>query len=133
VQIGDSAWDVAGVLHDYLVFWTSWMPISPTLTAQEMVDRARYPLEVLRRAIRAFWETYQRAAELDPADAKRLLRRAVLYSAARLIQAAYELSAHKDVIPAQAIILMQLSANLLAEPEPGQVDLYGIPDAAEPR
>jgi Ser/Thr protein kinase RdoA (MazF antagonist) len=131
-RVGDPAWDVAGALNDYLIFWTASMPISPTLTAEEMVDQARYPLEILRGAIRAFWEGYQRGVELDGADADRVLRRAVLYSAARLVQTAYELSASEDEIPAQAVILLQLSANLLAQPEIGQVHLYGIPPATEP-
>jgi Ser/Thr protein kinase RdoA (MazF antagonist) len=133
VQVGDPAWDVAGALHDYLVFWTAAMPLSPALTPEEMVGQARYPLEVLWGAIHAFWEGYQRAAELNPAAAACLMRRSVLFSAARLIQAAYELSAQEEQIPAQAVILMQLSANILAEPALGQALLYGISGVTKPR
>jgi Ser/Thr protein kinase RdoA (MazF antagonist) len=133
VQLGDPAWDVAGALHDYLVLWTSAMPLSPALTPEEMVGQARYPLEVLWGAIHAFWEGYRRAADVSPAEAPCLMRRSVLFSAARLIQAAYELSAQEEQIPAQAVILMQLSANILAGPELGQALLYGIHGVAKPR
>ncbi|MFI5454280.1 MAG: phosphotransferase [Isosphaerales bacterium] len=132
VQIGDPAWDLAGALHDYLIFWTSSMPLGPTHSAEEMVDQARYPLEVLRPAIRAFWEGYLSTAEVGLSQADDLLRRAVLFSAARLIQAAHELCVREEEILAQAVILMQISANLLAEPESGQVHLYGVPLGTEP-
>lgn len=99
VQIGDPAWDLAGALHDYLILWTSSMPLAPTLSAEELVDQARYPLEVLRPAIRALWKGYQSAAELGPAEADDLMRRAVGFSAARLIQASHELSAQKEEPP----------------------------------
>jgi len=133
VQIGDPAWDLAGALHDYLIFWTSAMPLGPTLSAEEMVDQARYPLEVIRPAIRALWDGYLSTADLGLSQADDLLRRAVLFSAARLIQAAHELCGLEDEIPAQAVILIQISANLLSEPESGQVHLYGIPRGADPR
>jgi Ser/Thr protein kinase RdoA (MazF antagonist) len=133
VQIGDPAWDLAGALHDYVMLWTSSMPLAPALSAEEMVDQARYPLEVLHPAIRAMWEGYRSAAELGTAEADNLIRRAVLFSAARLIQASHELSVHEEEIRAQAVILMQISANLLAEPELAQVHLYGIPREADPR
>jgi hypothetical protein len=109
------------------------MPLAPALSAEEMVDQARYPLEVLHPAIRAMWEGYRAAAELGTAEADNLIRRAVLFSAARLIQASHELSVHEEEIRAQAVILMQISANLLAEPELAQVHLYGIPREADPR
>jgi len=133
VQIGDPAWDLAGVLHDYLIFWTSSMPLSPALSADEMVDQARCPLEVIRPAIRALWEGYLSTAGLGLAQADDLLRRAVLFSAARLIQAAHELCALRDEILAQAVILIQISANLLAEPESARVHLYGVPLGTGPR
>jgi Ser/Thr protein kinase RdoA (MazF antagonist) len=131
VQIGDPAWDLASALHDFLIFWTSSMPLEPDLSAEAMIDQARYPLIALRPAIRALWQGYREAAGLDAPDnepeAHALLRRAVAFSAARLIMAAHELSLEQEELPAQAVLLLQLGANVLADPESGQVQLYGIP------
>ena len=131
VQIGDPAWDLAAALHDFLVFWTSSMPLEPDLSVEAMIDQARYPLDALRPAIRALWQGYRAAAGLDDPgnepEADALLRRAVAFSAARLIMAAHELSLEQEELPAQAVLLLQLGVNILANPDSGQFQLYGIP------
>jgi aminoglycoside phosphotransferase (APT) family kinase protein len=129
VQIGDPAWDLAAALHDDIVFWTSSMPQEPTLSADERIGQARYPLELLKRATSALWDGYRRAAGLDlgGAEADDLLCRAVAFSAARLILAAHELSLEQEDISVQAVLLLQIGMNLLTDPESGQMNLYGIP------
>jgi Ser/Thr protein kinase RdoA (MazF antagonist) len=127
VQFGDPAWDLAGALHDYLLLWTSSMPLAPDKPPEEMINEARYPLANLHEAIRAFWEGYQTVRELGPEGSDLLIRRAVGFGAARLVQAAFERSAFEDTLPAQAVILLQLSANLLADRELARFHLFGIP------
>jgi aminoglycoside phosphotransferase (APT) family kinase protein len=127
VHIGDPAWDLAGALHDCLVFWTGSMPLEINLPAEEMAAQAQYPLDVPRVALRALWDGYRSASGLAPVEADELLLRAVAFSAARLIQVSYEISGELEVLPTQAVILLQISANLLADPMLGQTYLYGIP------
>jgi hypothetical protein len=127
VQIGDPAWDLAGAFQDFLVVWVSTMPLSDELTSEERIAQASVPLPDLRRAARALWSGYRQAAPLDQAEETNLLPRAVAYSAARLIQSAFELADGADRLPGQSVILLQIAANLLAEPERGQLELYGIP------
>jgi hypothetical protein len=136
VQIGDPAWDLASALHDYLVFWTSSMSLKPELSVETIIEQARYPLPALRPAIRALWEGYRAGAGLSApgsrtaADA--LLDRAVAFSAARLILVAHELTLEQDELPSQAVLLLQLAVNLLANPGLGRVELYGIPRESGP-
>jgi aminoglycoside phosphotransferase (APT) family kinase protein len=127
VQVGDAAWDLAGVLGEILGAWTSSMPVGPGVSPDEMTARAHCPLTSLRPGLMACWEGYRSAAGLLRAENEQLINRAVAYSAARLIQAAYEHSAERDVLPAQAVIMLQISANLLADPALGQAHLYGLP------
>jgi aminoglycoside phosphotransferase (APT) family kinase protein len=131
VQIGDPAWDLGSALHDFLVFWTSSMPLDPHLSAEAQIDQAHYPLIVLRPAIRALWQGYHLAAGLgilgSALDAEDLLGRAVRFSGARLILAAHELSLEQEQLSTQAVLLLQLGANILADPVSAQVQLYGIP------
>ena len=117
VQIGDPAWDLASVLHDFLLLWTSSMPLQPDLSVEQMIDQARRPLEFLRPAIRAFWEGYLLTAGLHHDEADSLLLSAVTFSAVRLVLAAHELSYELDELPVQVVLLVQLAANLLADPE----------------
>jgi aminoglycoside phosphotransferase (APT) family kinase protein len=130
VQVGDPAWDVAGALHDGLVLWTASMPLRPSLSPDEMVARARLPIEAIRDLSRSFWQGYVEAAALHPRrvgdSAEALYRRASAFAVARLIQAALELCGERDDLPVQAVLLLQLAANLAADLPRAAEALFGI-------
>ncbi|AKJ05792.1 phosphotransferase family enzyme [Archangium gephyra] len=126
VQVGDPAWDIAGALQDMVLFWVASMPVGAPLTPEQLVASARYPLPVLQQALRALWQGYRVAAGLDAAEASALLARAVPYSAARLIQSAYESAHTSNALPATSVLMLQISANLLNDPRASQVQLYGL-------
>jgi Ser/Thr protein kinase RdoA (MazF antagonist) len=126
-QLGDPAYDLAGALQDFLLYWTHSMPVSAALAPATMIEQAGRPLGTLRGAIRAVWHGYRAAAGLDPRAADDLLRRAVALSAARLILSTYEISYEAERLSARSVILLQLAANILADPARAQVELYGIP------
>ena len=75
VQRGDPAWDVAGALQDYIAFWVSSMPLLAEMPMEERVARAKYPLHMLHRSIRALWTGYRMATTLLPTNADALLQR----------------------------------------------------------
>ncbi len=127
VRIGDPAWDLAGAFQDFLILWISSMPLSDELTTEEMTARARVPLDELRAASRALWAGYRAGACLEIAEAGGFLRRAVSFSAIRLIQSAFEYAGDADRLAGLPVLLLQMSANLLADPELAQVQLFGIP------
>ncbi len=130
VHRGDPAWDLASALHDFVMLWIGSMPLKPELAVEEMIGRAKYPLSALRPAIRALWEGYSQTASCHAgaggSSALELLERAVAFSAARLIQAAHELSLEREVLPTQAVLLLQLGANLLADTCRGRLGFYGL-------
>lgn len=126
VQIGDPAWDFAGALHDFLVHWVRTMPLEGELSAAERAAQARCPIASLRPMIRALWSGYRRGYGLASAEAEALLSRAVAFSSARLIQSAYEMAAEADRLPGESVILLQLAANVLADPDRARMQLYGI-------
>jgi Phosphotransferase enzyme family len=126
VQFGDPAWDLAGALHDFLVLWIASMPAAIDLSADEMIAKAGLPLSVVRNATRTLWPAYRDAAWLNPVEFDGFLLRAVTYSAARLIQSAYEMSYGMDTPSGHTVLLLQVSAHILAGPERAQVELYGI-------
>lgn len=125
VQLGDPAWDLAGALQDFLLFWVfSMNQAAPS--PEEMAASARYPLPSLRPAMRALWRGYRSETRLDAAESNELLGRATRFSAARLIQSAYEFAQHAQALSVGSVLLLQLSANLLTDPETAQVQLYGL-------
>jgi aminoglycoside phosphotransferase (APT) family kinase protein len=127
VQLGDPAWDLAGLLQDFLVRWIGSMPISGELSSDERIARASLPLAGLRDTIRSLWDGYRRTADLTFHDGDRFLQRAVSLSAARLIQSAYESMCQAQRLEGLTVLLLQTAANILAQPRRAQVQLYGIP------
>jgi hypothetical protein len=130
VQLGDPAWDLAGALHDAVVLWTCSMPLEPALKPEQMAAGARVPLEAIRETTRALCRGYVESSGMDrssPSEASgSLFRRAVAFSVARLIQAAVEQARERDELPVQAVLLLQIAANLAADPQRVALTLYGI-------
>jgi Ser/Thr protein kinase RdoA (MazF antagonist) len=127
VGVGDPAWDLAGAFQDLIVHWVSSMPISDEFSAEQWIARAALPMELMNTLARALWSGYREEACPDGVEAAALLVRTVAYSAGRLIQTVFETLAGAERLAGRAVVLLQVAANLLAEPASGQVQLYGIP------
>jgi len=130
VQWGDPAWDVAGGLQDLLLYWLRSLPTAPELSPEQRAARAGCPLSKLRPAILAFWRGYRQAADQKPEATGALLHRAIRFSAARLLQSAYEQAAGHRVLPDLAVLSLQVATNILAAPERALDHLYAL--ASEP-
>jgi Ser/Thr protein kinase RdoA (MazF antagonist) len=127
VQIGDPAWDLAGALQDFLVLWVRSMPMTEDLSPELRIAQARAPLGDQRDTIRALWDGYRTTADLSIQEADRLLRLSVIFSAARLMQSAYEMLFTAQHPGGAPVFMLQIAANILALPLRAQVQLYGIP------
>lgn len=125
-QLGDPAYDLGGALHDVLMTWVHSMPVGPGLSPDEMAARAGRPLSALREVSRAIWQGYRAAVGPGPVEAGELLERAVATSGARLILSAYEIGYGLPRLPARAVLLLQLAANVLADPARARTVLFGI-------
>ncbi|MEE8583250.1 MAG: phosphotransferase [Acidobacteriota bacterium] len=125
-QLGDPAWDIAGALQDFILFWIFGMPQSKELSARERASRSTRPLALLQPALRAFWGGYRDAAGLETRQAGELLLRSVRFSAARLIQSAYEHSRGMDRLTVSSVLMLQTVSNILADPLQAALQLYGF-------
>jgi aminoglycoside phosphotransferase (APT) family kinase protein len=127
VQIGDPAWDVGNVFRDLLGYWLITVPLSGDLSPEQMVEQAALPLTALHPAARSFWSAYRSSARLDAGTEALFLQRALRFAAARMAQGAYELSVGMPQPSNLAVVLLQLAANMLAEPAAASLHLLGIP------
>lgn len=128
-DLGDAAWDVGAIFQAYLAFWVGSMPAAPGVAPAELVARAPFRIEVMQPAIRAFWRAYVDGLGPDAPNAAArdaLLDRAVRYAAARMIQSAYETLTQAPQITAHAVLLLQLSSNILQRPRVAVSDLLGL-------
>jgi thiamine kinase-like enzyme len=125
-DIGDAAWDLGALLQAYISFWVLSMRMSAGMLPAQMADTAFYPIETMRPSIRAFWQAYVEARELDGAAAQALLIRSVRYGAARMIQTAYETMQYAPQISPNALGLLQVSFNVLKDPKQAVTHLLGL-------
>jgi thiamine kinase-like enzyme len=122
--LGDACWDVGSVLADYLSLWRSSLPLLDE-TASENIE-AKYRLERLQPAMRAFWKTYVKCMRHEPAVANELLVRSARLGAVRLLQIAVERAQFSSEITSNIVGNVQLSLNILQRPIEAIVHLFGI-------
>ena len=130
-QPGDPAWDLAGGLQNLLLLWIQSMPGEASLGVAERALAAELPLAHVQVAARAFWQSYRKAVgQTESLGALELLDdlgiRGVTFSAARLLQGAYEHGQLFDRLPSEAVMMVQMAANIFADPQAAASGLYGL-------
>jgi thiamine kinase-like enzyme len=124
---GDTCWDVGSVFGEYLATWLLSMPITGEAAPERFVELARYPLEAIQPAIRAFWHAYVRRMGFDATMSHHRLTRSIRYAAARLVQTCYESSQTTTHLMGTTHCMLQLSLNILQRPLEATIHLLGIP------
>ncbi len=130
---GDPAWDLAAILAEHLGFWLQSAPVGAIESDSHNLALARFPLAPLQRSAAVFWSTYAEARALAPAARTATRRRAVAFTAARLIQSGFEWTSQSATVPGHAILAVQVAENILRAPHAAAVDLIGLAAEAEDR
>ena len=123
---GDPGWDVGCIFGAYLGSWLFYMPIMIGIPADWSLELARYPIERLQPAIRTFWASYVRGMQLSAIEANQLLFQAVKYSAARLVQTAYEAMEAASQLTTGTVGALQVGMNVMKRPGDAIRTLLGI-------
>jgi Phosphotransferase enzyme family len=123
---GDACWDLAGILSAYLSFWVQSLPGTGLGNPDVLVAQARFPIERMQPAIRSFWQTYTCCREISGQPARDMLRRTVLFTGARNIQTAFEFLQNVPQANSGTVMLLQLSMNVLTNPEEAARELLGL-------
>ncbi len=118
---GPAGFDTGTALAEYLSAWVGSIPMPDPRDPSRFVDHAGHPLGSMRPAIHAFWTTYSSARTRPPA-----LAQVVELAAVRLLQAALERARHSSELSAHAVVLAQLAAHLLRDPEGTALALLGL-------
>jgi thiamine kinase-like enzyme len=131
--LGDACWDVGSVLADYLSLWRSSVLVLDNQAPEYPLVDGQCRLERMQPAMRAFWRTYVRCMQHDPAVANDLLVRTVRFAAVRLLQTAVERAQVSPEITSNIVGNVQFSLNILRRPLEAIVHLFGIPLSASSR
>jgi hypothetical protein len=124
---GDPHVDLGAVLGEYLHVWLWSMSVFDGSHLAQAPYHARHPLEAMQPAIRAFWRGYIDTARKQGAGPRPSLRRAVEFSAVRLVEVAFERAQTEAVLDPRAGLALQLALNVLGRPREAAVHLLGLP------
>ena len=123
VQLGDPAWDVAGILQDVIALWLA--PFDDDILAGDVfVNSISERLRSLHPFTSSFFNSYILARSCT--HRTDFLHRTTLYAGLRLIQLAFEVSQHVQVTSTRAIVFMQVAENVLANPELARSELFSL-------
>ena len=122
---GDPCWDVAAIFSAFIVFWIQSLPLTPGEDAAQAVKLTQFPIEKMQPTIQTFWRSYLDEMQIDPAAARDVLRRSVLFCGARTIQTAYEYVQMSPQMSNLSLYMLQASMNILLQPEAATGDCWG--------
>ena len=126
-RIGDPAWDTGSVFSDYLALWLFSLPIvSRESTPDYFLKLTRYPIHKMRPAVRSYWNSYAKRMKFNAKDSDQFLVRSVRYCSAQLVRKAYEYLQRQAKISANIIYLLQVSLNIMKDPQKTITNLLGI-------
>jgi aminoglycoside phosphotransferase (APT) family kinase protein len=130
--IGDPCWDVAGVLHEYLLLWIAPISSEVPLDQPAALRADKHSTADLRPAVHRFWRTYVTRMGMDRRAADAALIRATEYAAVRTVQTAYELSQSSDQMTALLPYLLQCALNILERPAEAASAIFGLTPEESP-
>jgi len=126
-DIGDPCWDAGAIFQSYITFWIMSIPIAGDVPPSQLLDKAKYPIDDMLPAIKAYWSAYAEALQVEgKQQQKDLLEKSVKCGAARMIQTVYEHMNYSPQITPNAICLLQVCMNILENPKEAVTDLLGL-------
>lgn len=126
VDYGDACWDVGGIFQAFLTSWIYSMPIGSETSPESLIRHAGLQLEAMHPAIKAFWHSYLEIADIPRQYAAMYLTRAIEYSAARLVQTAFESLYASPTMTGHGATLLQVSLNIFRNPQEAALALFGL-------
>ncbi|HYP21593.1 MAG TPA: hypothetical protein VEY08_16100, partial [Chloroflexia bacterium] len=126
-RVGDPCWDIGSAFCGYLNFWLNSVPMAAGGQPEQYLEMARYPLDKMQPAMRAFWLAYTQEMGLDAPTANEWLLRSARYAAARLVQEVFEQSQTSARLAGNVPYYLQVSLNMLQRPRDAVLHLLGIP------
>jgi len=124
--LGDPCWDVGTVFANCLNTWLLSAPVTGETPPEQVLHLAQIPLERIGRFARAFWSAYVAEVHLQAAEKERTLRTSALCCGARVLQHTFEAMQGCSVLTGRAICMLQLSQNIIEQPEDAARDLLDL-------
>lgn len=125
---GDSTWDVARFLAEYLCFWLSTMMLDGVDRPKDALARAPFPPSRWHASARSFWETYARLRRLDAAERRAMLARTLDCVPVALGVIAFEYAQGQPAVPGVSRVALGLAEETAEAPAGWAESWLGFPE-----
>jgi|ERR1035437_1442084 hypothetical protein len=126
-DLGDASWDVGCAFCAFLQHWLVTMSAeASSLDTRTLVENAPHRLEETWTALKALWRAYTIARGFTTVQAAAELRRAVGFTAARLVLTAFEITMRMPEVSRTPTLCLELATSILACPEWALGGVFGF-------
>lgn len=125
-DVGDECWDAGAIIQAYLTFWIFSLPLERGMSLADAAASSPYSGDDIKYALAAYWSSYVEGRGLSRNTARQVLVRCMSCAAARMIQTAYESIQSSPQISQHALCKLQMSLNILRDPQTAISDLMGL-------
>jgi aminoglycoside phosphotransferase (APT) family kinase protein len=122
---GEAAWDLGCVFGSCLATWIWSIPIIQTLSPESILPLARTPVERVQPALQSFWGAYVRTRAFSQDQSRRMFSDGVRYTVAKLLLACFEHLQYYSQLTPNAVLGVQLAANIARRPQEAAALLFG--------
>jgi hypothetical protein len=126
VQVGDALWDVSGLLQDLVLYWVGRLPLGGEPDVTEIVAKCPLPWSVMQAAGRALWQGYLAVVERGGTWEQGAAIKLAHFAAARIVHAVLEMTAERAHLSPVAVVLLQISENVFADPARAAREFFAI-------
>lgn len=113
---GDWCWDAGMAIQNWWSFQALAAPEGTPVDAEPFLQSSD-GLAAIRPAVHEFWSTWNSRTDLQAQNGQPLIEKCVLYTAARILQTAYELLHGATKMSDRAMRLLCLSQHVLKHPD----------------
>lgn len=124
-DLGDSLWDVAGLVQSLLVSWLTMADSNADLY-QQLPGSDSFSQQEIERFIARFWSLYCQYSHDTNLNSVANRHKLMKFSGARMLQTAYETNVHSPALSIQTSRIMQYCQLLLTTPELMAEQLLGV-------
>ncbi len=117
-DIGDPLWDVAAIFNGYLLTWV--------ISVASMAHPKKIELTDIQPIMSSFWKKYADLQSFDNATNQAKCLKTIQFLALKLIHSCFETTQGVENLQPHSAKILQLSLNILKDPQRAIKDLLGI-------
>jgi thiamine kinase-like enzyme len=126
IQYGDPAWDIGCLLQGLVANWLNGLDLAESEGISDIIASCSATQPALEASCKALWDGYSLIINESGGETARVsTTKVVQFSAARMIQSAWQSANHRQLAPA-AILQLQIAENVFSAPEETGFQLFGL-------